>query len=659
MRPLLFLCLAVVTVQASACALSWRPSVQWLDVATLTERPTQADYPGADAVYLNLETQFHQAVNLTQEKPSSSKAVHAALVVLNESGQRYSNVRIRLGKKTEVRQMRARSIAPDGTITPLNPDRIYDDESKEEGDTILRVFAMPKVQVGSVIEYQYVTLKPGLWLSFGFDLWRRAPIQRRVVRFVVDTKRTRWRAKAYHTDVPFQVDKGSPYTTITWEGRDLPADDGEPYDPPHREVVPRLQFVFTQLVVYSGRGVWSYYRTWDDAVESRFEDMVVEREFAKGYKLSPTMKKLRSAPISERIKAAYDLGRLIPYAGPEGYDPRPFGRILRERIADDYEKALLTHHVLSELGVEAWLALTRQQSMGPIDRTFPSDGQLNTLVVRVPIQSGLATPMWLQPWCTHCAAGEVTHRLDGASSYVLKGTPSAVGEQKPEGAWETIDAPLAPTETYRRSTTMKLSANGSVSAETRWDYGGAWGARRREWKTLKTDKEIRKKVGKWIRQDYPNATVDNVDFGLVEKPGAPVIITCTWTDQDVAKRVDGKLLIQLDKGGLGWKGDPFERGEVRARDIVFWRPKLSAITHTITPPTGFAFGALPENEERSEPFASYRSTWRLDGANLVHELTEERKPGRWGSSEIDTFRDFFDAYRMTMDPVITLAPAAK
>ena len=77
-----------------------------------------------------------------------------------------------------------------------------------------------------------------------------------------------------------------------------------------------------------------------DAVENRFEDMVVEREFAKGYGLSPTLKKLKSAPIAERIKAAYDLARVIPYAGMESYAPRSFRRILKERIADDYEKAL-------------------------------------------------------------------------------------------------------------------------------------------------------------------------------------------------------------------------------------------------------------------------------------------------------------------------------
>ena len=60
MRPLLLFCTAFVTLQMGACAQAWRPTTQWLDVATLTERPTQADYPGADAVYLRLETQFHQ-----------------------------------------------------------------------------------------------------------------------------------------------------------------------------------------------------------------------------------------------------------------------------------------------------------------------------------------------------------------------------------------------------------------------------------------------------------------------------------------------------------------------------------------------------------------------------------------------------------------------
>src|SRR5215469_9859783 len=105
--------------------------------------------PGAAAVYLNFE-------EITDD-PLHYHLVYARIKVLQEKGKELATVELPyLRGDTKITDIKARTIHPDGTVIPLTgkPEDLL--ISKGGDKTIGRkVFTLPSVEVGSILEYSY------------------------------------------------------------------------------------------------------------------------------------------------------------------------------------------------------------------------------------------------------------------------------------------------------------------------------------------------------------------------------------------------------------------------------------------------------------------------------------------------------------------------
>jgi hypothetical protein len=112
----------------------------------MTEDPKAS---GAAAVYLNFEE--------TTDDPLHYHQVYARIKVLLEKGKELATVELPyLRGDTKVTDIKGRTIHPDGTIIPLTgkPEDLL--VSKAGDKTIgRRVFTLPSVEVGSILEYTY------------------------------------------------------------------------------------------------------------------------------------------------------------------------------------------------------------------------------------------------------------------------------------------------------------------------------------------------------------------------------------------------------------------------------------------------------------------------------------------------------------------------
>jgi hypothetical protein len=83
--------------------------------------------------------------------------VYKRLKVLTEKGKDRASVEIPYDAKyVGIADIRARTIAPDGTITPLTGKAFNSTIVKGEGVKYLaKTFTLPNVQVGSIIEWKY------------------------------------------------------------------------------------------------------------------------------------------------------------------------------------------------------------------------------------------------------------------------------------------------------------------------------------------------------------------------------------------------------------------------------------------------------------------------------------------------------------------------
>ena len=105
--------------------------------------------PGADAVYLDFEENDSDA--------RQSHNYYARIKVLTEKGKEAATVEIPYyGGAYSIGSVSGRTIHPDGTIVPLNvkPEDLLVVKT-DEARLQKKVFTMPSVEVGSVLEFTY------------------------------------------------------------------------------------------------------------------------------------------------------------------------------------------------------------------------------------------------------------------------------------------------------------------------------------------------------------------------------------------------------------------------------------------------------------------------------------------------------------------------
>ncbi|HUB51895.1 MAG TPA: DUF3857 and transglutaminase domain-containing protein [Terracidiphilus sp.] len=137
--------------------------------------------PGAAAVYLEVRESDNDPIHFQQ--------YYERIKVLTEKGKDLATVQVPYGGSWKVKDIKGRTIHSDGTIIPLNgkpEDLLF----VKKGDEKIgrKVFTLPSVEVGSVIEYQYELQYDDQ--HFSSPLW--------------DIQRTYFVHKAHYDFVPYK-----------------------------------------------------------------------------------------------------------------------------------------------------------------------------------------------------------------------------------------------------------------------------------------------------------------------------------------------------------------------------------------------------------------------------------------------------------------------
>lgn len=114
---------------------------------------SQPQVPGAPAVYLYREE--------TTDDKFHMFSIYTRLKVLTDRGKEFSNVELQFARVSDgggftVEDIQGRTIHPDGTIIPFTGKPYEKLVEKTQGVKFMaKVFTMPDVEVGSIIEYRY------------------------------------------------------------------------------------------------------------------------------------------------------------------------------------------------------------------------------------------------------------------------------------------------------------------------------------------------------------------------------------------------------------------------------------------------------------------------------------------------------------------------
>ncbi len=137
---------SILIPQAAQAATDWQPPTP--EELNMKAEPAA---PGAVAIIL------YQEESSDNKNSNNTVEIYKRIKILTEAGKEYGNISIEYpGGMATIDNFEGRTIHSDGTILPFQGKGLDQIEVKSGGVRIRKkVFAMPDVQVGSILEYRY------------------------------------------------------------------------------------------------------------------------------------------------------------------------------------------------------------------------------------------------------------------------------------------------------------------------------------------------------------------------------------------------------------------------------------------------------------------------------------------------------------------------
>ena len=142
--------LSALTVLSAVSTRAQQWTVPTPEELAMTSQP---EVPGAPAVYLFREETTDDKLHMF--------SIYVRLKVLAERGKEHGNVELKYAKLSDgggytVEDIQGRTIHPDGTIIPFTGKPYEKLVEKTQGVKVMaKVFTLPDVEVGSILEYRY------------------------------------------------------------------------------------------------------------------------------------------------------------------------------------------------------------------------------------------------------------------------------------------------------------------------------------------------------------------------------------------------------------------------------------------------------------------------------------------------------------------------
>jgi hypothetical protein len=386
--------------------------------------------PEADAVVLNNERNGR----ITQKGSERVNALeyHVRIKILTERGKRYAEVRIPAGKYSRVEKIEGRTMLPDGRIVPVPQDQIFQKVVVQAGGykETAWVFNFPAVEPGAIIEYRYRRFDDSLvFIDPFFFAGPEFTTRARVSQAVPGDMSYAILCDLCPENMPASKEKWREGRLEGWlyvrELRDLPGYRGEGFMPPAREINPRLEMLLTG---WAGRVMWGidrqdrFFIDWPSV--ARYVAAYYQEAMKDTGDLNKVVGEWTAGAVDEeaRLRAVYrhvqtDF-RYLPsrsvFAGS-----RSVKTLLKDRTADNEEKAVLLIAALKTLGVTAHPAVVSGRHGGSLHPKFFSLSQFTHTVAAIPRPDG--SHLWLDPTQTHAPFGFVSWYDSGASALLIKG----------------------------------------------------------------------------------------------------------------------------------------------------------------------------------------------------------------------------------------------
>jgi hypothetical protein len=599
----------MLTAHDAKAAVGFQPVSS--DELRMTSEP-QA--PGAPAIIL------YRQVDRDDNGRTSHEDDYFRIKILTEEGRKYANVEIAFVKKNEdVRNIRARTIRPDGSIADYGGQVFEKELVKAKGVKVLaKTFTLPDAQVGSIIEYSY-TLDLAEYMLFESN-W--------ILSDDLFTKKAQFSLKPYrgYSGVPLSLHwswQGLPPGAEPKEDRDhiirmeannIPAFQLEDYMPPPNELKSRVDFIYDSISAKDQNTYWKQVgQQWNGYLES-FVGKKKEMEQAVAQIVSPNdSPEVKLRKIYDRVQHLRNTSYEIEKTEQEQKRDK---EKWDENVADVWKRGYGTSIQLTWLflglaraaGFDAsgcWVSDRRDYFFNPV--TMQSR-KLNTNVVLVKLNG---KDLFLDPGAAFTPFGLLTWSETGVRGLRL---------DKDGGSWITTTRPQPAESRIERVGKLNLSETGDLEGKLTVTFIGLeamyWRVGERNADAVARKKLLEKSVTEQIPMAAEAELTNKPDWASSE---TPLVAEFALKIPGWASNAGKHVILPAAIFSAGQKG-VFEHAN-RVHPVYFEYPYQDIDDVSVVLPPGWQISSLPSAQDEDEKLVAYN----LNFEQLPGTVRQRRK----------------------------------
>ena len=462
--------------------------------------------PGAAAVYLN--------VSEISDRDLDFQSYYARIKVLTEKGKELATVELPYRKHMyDVADIKARTIQPDGTVVPLvgKPADLLKSKSKDY-QSGRKVFTLPSVQVGSILEYYFELRYNSNWVPIPY--WE--------IQFPYLVRKSHYQCVqcgnlSFLTVLPPGVStKKDHMGHLDLDMVDVPPAPKEEWMPPMGNML--FKVVFYSSSARSSDDFWkSVGNNWSNSATQFTEPSKSFRDAMNALVASGDSDLDRAKKLYKAVQTVdnTDFSREKSESERKKLNIKDIERaedVWTEKSGTRTEVALLYLSMLRAVGLTAYAMRVVDRNLGLF---MPEDLDYDQLDDTIVILSIGGKEIVLDPGEKMCPFQTVhwKHSNAGGIRQNATGSGIATSPQQPYSA-NTVD----------RIADLTLDAHGAVDGNLRFVMSGQEALYWRQ-KALKNDEtEVKKQFDEWIKTMVPNGVEAHIDhFAALDDPDSKLV----------------------------------------------------------------------------------------------------------------------------------------
>ena len=581
-----------------------------------------ADDPEADAVIL-----FNVGDMRIMDDFVMVMKRHVRIKILTEKGiEEFSDHVIRYYKEDKIRDFKAHTVLPNSKKIKLDKKAVFDEKS---GSWYNKKFAMPGVEVGSIIEIkyelssQYLTyLEP--WYFQGPAFTKRSQISVVIkpgFAYNVFFSNT---VGVEPSEEDF-IEPGRKMTKYTWRMNDLPPIRTEPYMRALEDYRISLHF---QMQYY--KDPYNYVKfidDWPSLVKNYWTEIkpfTVANNAIKE-KVAELHAGLGADAGEEKVSAIYGFVRdnIVTASGNSYFPKEKPGKVLNEKSGSPADKNLLLVTMLKAAGIDSWPVLISTRDNGMVYKSVPRMSKFNRVLVYA--KSGIKT------YVMDTRSKNCPFKLLPSQDLVEEGM---LIDDK-EGRWLKIPQPRNLNMLYC-NIDGSLSAEGDLTAKADLRYEGYQGYTMRN--ALDKKEDLEAYIAGIIEGRFGTSEVDSFKFSGEKAIDEPLRLTINFKVPEYAQATGEMMYFSMPTYNR-IKENPFQR-ENRFSPIEYPYKAMSTDDIKITLPEGMQIKEMPQPIVNRKKTMSYVYNISAEGNVVKLQRQMLRRKQVFAPNEYGAYRSY-------------------